>query len=44
LGCDQYVYAGAATINIQTTPEPAGLVLCLGGLAGIVALRRFRKV
>jgi hypothetical protein len=44
MGCDQYVYAGAAAINIQVTPEPANLLLCLGGLAGIVALRRFRKV
>jgi hypothetical protein len=43
-GYSQYVYASAPTIAIQVTPEPAGLLLCLGGLAGIVALRRFRKV
>lgn len=42
----QYVYAGAPTINIQLTqtPEPATVLICLGGLAGIAALRRLRKV
>jgi hypothetical protein len=43
-GYDQYVYAGAPTIDIQTLPEPAPLLLCFGGLAGIAALRRLRKV
>jgi len=41
----QYVYAGAPTIDIHyATPEPATLLFCFGGLAGIAALRRFRKV
>jgi hypothetical protein len=42
----QYVYAGDPTIDIQlaSTPEPATVLICLGGLAGIAALRRFRKV
>jgi hypothetical protein len=40
----QYVYAGAATIDIETAPEPTALLLCFGGLAGMAALRRFRKV
>jgi hypothetical protein len=39
----QYVYAGAPTLDIQVTPEPATLLMCFGGLAGIAALRRFRK-
>jgi hypothetical protein len=43
-GDDQYVYAGAATIGIQTAPEPATVLLCLGGLVGVAALRRLRKV
>lgn len=43
-GIDQYVYAGAPTLDIQITPEPATLLLCLGGLAGAAAFRRFRKV
>jgi hypothetical protein len=41
---DQYVYAGAATIDISYTPEPATLLLCLSGLTIVVALRPFRKV
>jgi hypothetical protein len=40
----QYVYAGAATIDIETAPEPAALLMCLGGLLGIAAIRRFRRV
>jgi hypothetical protein len=43
-GDDQYVYAGLATLTIQTTPEPATLLICFGGLAGIAVLRRLRKV
>jgi hypothetical protein len=43
-GYDQYVYAGAPTLNIQVTPEPATVLICFGGLAGIAALRRFRRV
>ncbi len=44
-GIDQYVYAGEPTIDIQyAAPEPATLLFCFGGLAGIAALRRFRKV
>jgi hypothetical protein len=43
-GIDQYVYAGAPTLDIQLSPEPASLLFCFGGLAGIAALRRFRKV
>jgi hypothetical protein len=39
----QYVYAGAATLDI-VTPEPATLLICFGGLAGIAAARRFRKI
>ena len=26
------------------TPEPATILICLSGIVGIVALRRFRKV
>jgi hypothetical protein len=43
-GDDQYVYAGLSTLTIQTAPEPASVLICLGGLAGIAALRRFRRV
>jgi hypothetical protein len=43
-GFDQYVYAGAVTLDIQTTPEPATVLMCFGGLALIAALRRFRRV
>jgi hypothetical protein len=39
----QYVYAGAATLDINTTPEPATCLFCISGLAGLVALKRFRK-
>lgn len=38
----QYVYAGAATIDVYT-PEPATVFFCFSGIAGIFALRRFRK-
>jgi hypothetical protein len=41
---DQYVYAGAPTINIQVTPEPTYVPLLFSALAGIVVLRRFRGV
>jgi hypothetical protein len=42
---DQYVYAGATTLDITPAPEPSAVLFCLGGLAGIVVLRRrFRKV
>jgi hypothetical protein len=41
---DQYVYAGATTLDIMTTPEPSTVLFCLSGLAGVVLLRRFRKV
>jgi hypothetical protein len=40
----QYVYAGASTLAIQVAPEPASVLLCFCGLAGIAALRRFRRV
>lgn len=40
----QYVYAGASTLAIQVAPEPATLLTCIGGLALIAALRRFRRV
>jgi hypothetical protein len=40
----QFVYAGAPTLDIQVTPEPAAVLLCFGGLAGIAAIRRFRRV
>ena len=40
----QYVEAGPATIGVST-PEPATVLFCFCGIAGIVALRRrFRKV
>jgi hypothetical protein len=39
----QYVYAGAATLAITATPEPATVLFCFGGLAGLAAFRRFRK-
>jgi hypothetical protein len=43
-GYDQYVYAGASTLDIQVTPEPATVLMCFGGLALIATLRRFRRV
>jgi hypothetical protein len=43
-GFDQYVYAGDPTLAIQVTPEPAPVLLCFGGLAGLAVLRRYRRV
>jgi len=47
-GYDQNVYADPATIDITytgaATPEPAAFLICFGGLAGIVSLRRFRQL
>lgn len=43
-GFDQYVYAGPLTIDITAVPEPVSLLLCFSALAGIAALRRFRRV
>jgi len=40
----QYIYAGAATIDIAYSPEPATLLFCFSGMAGFVVLRRFRRV
>jgi len=41
----QYVYAGAATLDITpAAPEPATVLFCLGGLAGIAAFRRLRQI
>jgi hypothetical protein len=39
----QYVYVGAATLDITPTPEPATVLFCFSGLAGLAAFRRFRK-
>jgi len=44
VGFDQFVYAGAPTIDIQVTPEPASVLLLFSVLAAIAALRRFRRV
>lgn len=41
---DQYVYAGATQLDITQTPEPTTIVFCLGGFAGVLLRRRFRKV
>jgi hypothetical protein len=41
---DQYVYAGDPTIDVSLSPEPATILICLSGLAGLAALRRFRKI
>jgi hypothetical protein len=43
-GVLQYVYTGASTLDIQVAPEPAAALICFAGLAGIAALRRFRRV
>jgi hypothetical protein len=43
-GYDQFVYASPATIDVSYTPEPATFLICFGGIAGIVALRRFRQL
>jgi len=43
-GYDQYVYAGDPTLAIQVTPEPAPVLLCFSGLAGIAVFRRSRRV
>jgi|HubBroStandDraft_6_1064221.scaffolds.fasta_scaffold405994_1 hypothetical protein len=43
-GDDQYVYAGDPTLALTVSPEPATMVLCLGGLLGVIGLRRLRKV
>lgn len=43
-GFDQYVNVGAATLDITPTPEPATALFCFGGLAGLAAFRRFRKL
>ena len=42
----QFVYAGAATLDVTTapTPEPATVLLCFSGLAGLATFRRFRKL
>jgi hypothetical protein len=40
----QNVYAGAATLAVTVSPEPATVLICFSGLAVVVALRRFRKV
>jgi hypothetical protein len=42
-GFDQYVYAGAATLDITPTPEPETGLLWLTGLIGLAAFWRFRK-
>jgi hypothetical protein len=39
----QYVYAGAATLDITPTPEPETGLLWLTGLIGLAAFWRFRK-
>lgn len=40
----QYVNAGAATLQVAYSPEPATVLFCFSGIAGILALRRFRRV
>jgi hypothetical protein len=44
-GFPQTVYAGPVTIDISyaLAPEPATVLFCFSGIAGIFALRRFRK-
>lgn len=39
----QYVYVGAATLDVTPTPEPGTVLFCFSGLAGLAAFRRFRK-
>ncbi len=41
---DQFVYAGAATLDITPSPEPATVLFCLSGLAGLAGFRRLRKL
>jgi len=41
---NQYIYAGAATLDITPSPEPATVLFCFSGLAGLAAFRRFRKL
>jgi len=43
-GVDLFVYAGPATLDIAYAPEPSTVLFCLGGFAGVVLFRRFRKV
>lgn len=40
----QYVEGGAATLTVYTTPEPATFLICFSGIAGVVILRRLRRV
>lgn len=40
----QFVYAGAATLDVTPTPEPGTVLFCLSGLASLAAFRRFRKL
>lgn len=40
---DQYVYAGAATLDITPTPEPGTSLLWFTGLVGLAAFWGFRK-
>jgi len=40
----QYIYAGAATLDITPSPEPATALFCFSGLAGLAVFRRFRKL
>jgi hypothetical protein len=39
----QYIDAGEATLDITPSPEPATVLFCFSGLAGLAAFRRFRK-
>ncbi len=43
-GYEQYVYAGDPTLTVQVAPEPAAVLLCFCGLAGVALLGRFRRV
>jgi hypothetical protein len=40
---DQYVYAGAATLDITPTPEPGTALLWFTGVIGLAAFWGFRK-